>query len=126
MRDNLLLPFLYAANRNLERPEDDLLRWRLDSLLLQDVALDDMADELSVGQKQRVCLIRSLLLSPRALLLDEPTSALDPESARIVLDTAAEMNREDVTVVLVTHDERHLAKNIQVLALDGKGGLSHD
>ncbi len=59
---------------------------------------------LSVGQKQRLALIRNLLVKPEALLCDEPTSALDPQSREIVDNWLGRLNSErDVTVVLVTH-----------------------
>ncbi len=104
VRTNLLLPFTFAVNKTLLRPDDATLRNRLDEFLLSDINLDQSAHELSVGQKQRLCLIRALLLSPAAMLFDEPTSALDPESAEIVVNTALTLQSQGVTVVYVAHD----------------------
>ena len=71
---------------------------------LGDVGLDDPADKLSVGQKQRIALIRTLLTEPQIILGDEPTSALDPESRTIVEERLKQVNRErNTTVILVTH-----------------------
>jgi putative ABC transport system ATP-binding protein len=65
--------------------------------------------KLSVGQKQRVCLIRTLLMGPEIMLLDEPTSALDRESASIVLERALAVNREKrLTILMVTHGNEDL------------------
>ena len=61
VRDNLLWPFTFRANREHARPTDDVLRHRLDALLL-DVDLDDEARTLSVGQRQRLALLRAVLL----------------------------------------------------------------
>ncbi|MEF2144900.1 MAG: ATP-binding cassette domain-containing protein [Desulfovibrionaceae bacterium] len=104
VRANLLLPLSFKANHEITRPSDAELRSRLDDFLLTDVRLEQPAAALSVGQKQRLCLIRALLLSPEALLFDEPTSALDKKSAGIVMQTAMQLNREHgITCVLVTH-----------------------
>ncbi|MFP4474288.1 MAG: ATP-binding cassette domain-containing protein [Desulfatibacillaceae bacterium] len=106
VRENLLLPFSLAANRDRKTPDDERLSRMLSGFLLDTVRLDAPAKELSVGQKQRLCLIRAMLLDPRVLLLDEPTSALDPAS-REVVENAAESLCLDrgMTVFMVSHAE---------------------
>ena len=59
---------------------------------------------LSGGQQQRVAIARSLAMQPKAMLLDEVTSALDPETVREVLDVIADLAKEGMTMVLVTHE----------------------
>ncbi|GAB6094873.1 ABC transporter ATP-binding protein [Desulfatiferula olefinivorans] len=106
VRDNLLMPFLLKHNRTLPKPDDQRLRERLDSVSLNTVALTHPARSLSVGQQQRLCLIRGLLLSPAVVLLDEPTSALDDESSRIVEAMAEALCLDSgKTVVMVSHRE---------------------
>ena len=58
---------------------------------------------LSGGQQQRLCIARSLAVNPDVLLMDEPCSALDPTSTRRVEETIEDI-RNDVTVVIVTHN----------------------
>jgi len=76
---------------------------------------DMNAEELSVGEKQRVAIARSLLLQPEVLLLDEPTSALDPTSSKkiekLIMDLSADLC---LTVIMVTHNPE------QALRLGGK------
>ena len=59
--------------------------------------------ELSGGQQQRVAIARALAMDPKAMLFDEPTSALDPEYIREVLDVMANLAREGMTMIVVTH-----------------------
>ncbi len=65
--------------------------------------LDSPADQLSVGQRQRLCLARALALDPQLLLLDEPTSALDADARDVVEASIAGLSRRR-TVLLVSHD----------------------
>lgn len=69
--------------------------------------LDRGANKLSVGQQQRVCLLRAMLGPCKVLLLDEPTSALDPPTADQLAQTFRQLADEKrLTMILVTHDLR--------------------
>jgi putative ABC transport system ATP-binding protein len=104
VRQNLLIAFSFRNNRDLTPPDDDALRAHLDNFLLNDIRLETNALTLSVGQLQRLCFIRGLLLNPKVLLLDEPASALDEESSRIVEETAETLCSESgLTVFMVSH-----------------------
>lgn len=76
--------------------------------LLEKVGLADRANaypsQLSGGQKQRIAIVRSLCMKPDVMLFDEPTSALDPEMVGEVLNVMADLARENMTMVLVTHE----------------------
>ncbi len=76
--------------------------------LLEKVGLADKANAypstLSGGQKQRVAIVRALAMSPDVLLFDEPTSALDPEMVGEVLKVMTELAKENMTMVVVTHE----------------------
>lgn len=59
--------------------------------------------ELSSGIQQRVCLAKTLVQQPRALLLDEPCSALDPAERVGVLELLKELRRMGITMILISH-----------------------
>ena len=61
--------------------------------------------QLSTGEKQRLALVRALLLDPAVLLLDEPTGALDRDSAGLVEMLLRRRLAEGTAILLVTHDE---------------------
>jgi len=65
--------------------------------------LHDRADTLSIGQQQRLCLARALILSPSILLLDEPTASLDPRSKQLIELSLRKLTR-DMPILCVTHD----------------------
>lgn len=115
----LMQPFAFKANQDLTAPDDQGLKNRLMEFQLADIRLSDHVQTLSVGQLQRLCFIRGLLLSPEVLLLDEPTSALDPESADILENHVETLcNSSRVTVIMVSHRQmRTLATDYNVLEL---------
>ncbi len=104
--ENLRFPFRFRAAQEKSAPTSERMRELLDEFLLNDIDLAADATRLSVGQKQRVALLRTLLADPEALLCDEPTSALDAESRQIVHDALERMNVDQgISVVLVTHND---------------------
>lgn len=77
---------------------------------------------LSGGQQQRVAIGRALALNPKVILFDEPTSALDPELVQEVLQVIRNVAKEQVTMIIVTHElefARDVADKI-VFMDDGK------
>ena len=76
--------------------------------LLDKVGLADRADaypsQLSGGQKQRIAIVRALCMKPEVMLFDEPTSALDPEMVGEVLEVMKGLAKENMTMVVVTHE----------------------
>ena len=76
--------------------------------LLKRVGVDHQAKkfpaQLSGGQQQRVAIARSLAMEPKVMLFDEPTSALDPEMINEVLDVMADLAKEGMTMICVTHE----------------------
>ena len=102
--DNILLP--YGINRTLHL--DTGVRERAKAIA-ERVGIGDKlgryADQLSQGEKQRVAVIRALVVQPPLLLADEPTGNLDPLNKDRVLDILLQyVNDNAATLVTVTHD----------------------
>jgi len=106
IRDNLLLPFTFVQGQRKTAPDDQTLERMLEAFYLNGVTLAQSANKLSVGQKQRLSIMRAILTEPDVLLLDEPTSALDAESAAMVFSIIERLNTEEgKTVLIVTHSD---------------------
>jgi phosphate transport system ATP-binding protein len=65
--------------------------------------LTENAFGLSIGQQQRLCIARSLAMSPEILLMDEPSASLDPSSSARV-ESSIQSMKDEYTVVIVTHN----------------------
>jgi putative ABC transport system ATP-binding protein len=103
----------YTALRNVEMalyftdmPARDRRRKAtktLDRLGLGD-RLDHRPGTMSGGEQQRVAIARALVKEPEILFADEPTGNLDHDNTTEIAELLAELNRKDITVVMVTHD----------------------
>jgi ABC-type polar amino acid transport system ATPase subunit len=82
--------------------------------------------QLSGGQKQRVAIARALAMDPKVMLFDEPTSALDPEMIKEVLDVMIDLAKEDMTMMVVTHEMGFARKVADRIAFIDDGRLIED
>jgi putative ABC transport system ATP-binding protein len=99
--DNVGLPLLYSHMPLHERRQQAERR-------MQQVGLAERMDhhpaQLSGGQQQRVAIARALVNNPRLVLADEPTGALDSRTSIEIMALLQQLNREGITIVLVTHE----------------------
>lgn len=84
---------------------------------------DKYPDELSGGQKQRVAIARTLLMKPDIILLDEPTSALDKDMKESVLKLINELVKDNMTLIIVSHEETFIKKISDRILKLTKNGL---
>jgi putative ABC transport system ATP-binding protein len=114
VEDNLAFPY---EVRGLGMDRDAVLSM-LAKFGLASEALKEENKNLSGGEKQRVALVRTLLLKPEVVLLDEVTSALDIENARIVEEIIRELNESGTTILWITHSpeqSRRLANKLMTV-----------
>ena len=106
VKDNLLMPFRFRITGDQKNPDQAALESLLETFLMTGVSLSDNALQLSIGQRQRVSIIRALLTSPKFLLMDEPTSALDQNSKEIVERCTGEyIQKSGAGMIMVTHQD---------------------
>jgi putative ABC transport system ATP-binding protein len=115
---NVMLPMIYAGIKRKERVERATKA--LESVGLGD-RLHHKPNELSGGQRQRVAIARALVNNPAILLADEPTGNLDSHSEKEILDIFENLNKEGVTIIMVTHEPEIGKKCKRVINLrDGR------
>lgn len=100
--ENVALPLYYQGMKRKKRNE--LAMEYLDMVGLREWA-DHMPNEMSGGQKQRVAIARALIAKPQIILADEPTGALDSHTTLEVMDLLRNVNREGMTMIIVTHEQ---------------------
>ena len=99
--DNVLLPTVYSGLENApERAREKLARVGLAG------REDHRPTQLSGGEQQRVAIARALINEPAIILADEPTGNLDSRRGQDVLALFQDLNREGITIVMVTHEEQ--------------------
>lgn len=102
-----LIPYLNVYENIVSGTSKESDKTNIQSLLERfqlDKKVKNYPSQLSVGEKQRVALIRATVSRPDMILADEPTGNLDLENSQIILDFFRAYHREGKTVVLVTHD----------------------
>ena len=112
--DNLL-----EADADLDRTNASRLIRRVG---LHESIIDRVADELSGGEAQRMCIARALATHPDVLLMDEPTSSLDPAATQTIEKQVEELVAAGISVLWVTHDTaqmRRIASHV-VCLIDGE------
>lgn len=100
--ENVALPLYYQKVSRRER--NKLALEYLDRVGLKEWA-NHSPSEMSGGQKQRVAIARALISKPKVIFADEPTGALDSKTSFEVMDIFKEVNKQGITVVIVTHED---------------------
>jgi len=113
---NVELPLIYSGSRNKHRQALEAL---------ERVGLAARANhkptELSGGEQQRVAIARALVNNPALILADEPTGNLDSASTAEIISVFRQLNRDGITVIIVTHEADIAAQTQRAIRLhDGE------
>lgn len=119
LKDNIVATAYLAGKQ--KRKDIDLKAENL----MEKTGIADLADhditQASGGQLQRAAICRAIINDPEILFGDEPTGALNSKSANEIMDILEELNREGMTIMLVTHDVKVAARTGRVLFMkDGR------
>lgn len=112
--ENVALPLYYKGIGRKERQK--IAIEYLDKVGLKNWA-KHLPSELSGGQKQRVAIARALVTKPKVVLADEPTGALDSSTSHSVMELLKEINREGMTVFVITHEEEIAEETDRIVRL---------
>jgi putative ABC transport system ATP-binding protein len=100
--ENVALPLYYQKVSRKTR--NKIALEYLDKVGLKEWA-NHLPSELSGGQKQRVAIARALISGPKVIFADEPTGALDSQTSLEVMQLFKEVNKQGITIVIVTHED---------------------
>lgn len=93
--ENVMLPMI--------KPDKERAKEILDRVGLEG-KYHRLPSQLSGGEQQRVAIARSLANNPILILADEPTGELDTKNSRMIMELLTELNKEGMTIIIVTHD----------------------
>lgn len=113
---NIALPLIYTKSVNVKERKARIKR------ALEAVNLEKRAhhkpNQLSGGEQQRVAIARALVNHPEIILADEPTGNLDKKSEEEIMEILRNLNKDGVTLILVTHDPKIAAEAKRTIVLE--------
>ncbi|MGB0966400.1 MAG: ABC transporter ATP-binding protein [Litorivicinus sp.] len=117
--DNVTLPLRLAKQGITPRVRQTIQDIATD-LQLPLSCLRRKPNQLSIGQQQRVALVRALITQPKLILADEPTSALDPDTSEALLGLITRRLSPEQSLLLVSHQQgiESLFDRVQTLEFD--------
>ncbi len=116
--ENLEIVLKFAGEKDVERKAEEILE-EFGILHLK----DQIADDLSGGEKRRLELARMMTLKPSFLLLDEPFVGIDPKTVKDIQKMVIELKRRNMGIIITDHNVEELAEVVDILYVMHKGEM---
>ena len=102
VEENIIIPLLLDSKKMDKERFNEIV-----GFLGLENRLNHLPSQLSGGQKQRVAIARALINNPDIILADEPTGNLDRKMADEIMQLLIDLNKQGITILLVTHEDRY-------------------
>jgi putative ABC transport system ATP-binding protein len=114
--ENVEMPLLARRRKNRK----EIVMENLEKMKIADLK-DKYPSQMSGGQQQRCAIARALAAETKVLLADEPTGALDQKTGHEIMNCFEEVNKNGVTIILITHDKNVAQRCKRIIQIeDGK------
>ncbi|MBU3107813.1 ABC transporter ATP-binding protein [Clostridium gasigenes] len=118
VKENIELPMLYKGCSM--RETKGIVLEALKKVKLEH-KISKYPTQLSGGQQQRVSIARALVNKPKIIIADEPTGALDSTTSKEIMEIFKDLNKEGITIILITHDINVARKSNRIMSIfDGE------
>jgi len=114
--ENVTLPYVFS--KDIDKEFNNKIEVLFNKLSLSE-QMHQIVATLSGGEKQRVALLRSIVMNPEIILADEPTGNLDKDNSLLIRNFLKDMNNEGKTIIVVTHDREFAQDAKRKLYLEG-------
>lgn len=114
-----LNPFYRFSKKDIKEANEALKMVNIENLANRQI------QKLSGGEFQRLLIARALAVNPRLLLLDEPTANVDSTSRNIIYDVLDTLNKEGLTIIMVSHDTMAISTKVKNIACISESLVYH-
>ena len=115
----------FYSNKTNTLFDDSLYEMLIEKLNLSKKR-DILVSELSIGEQQRVAILRALVMKTPYILADEPTGNLDPKNSKLIIEILEEFRKMvGATIIIVTHNYSDIPNNSQVIEIKNEKLIYH-